>query len=163
MKPWIVPISAAACTALAGCGQPEPEGLQQGDNMQYFFSREVTEAKDEYLRIEVDDIGNSNLLEGDTLGISTDVAAVDGCPEFTVGEYAQVVLARNIKDSAVRLEALSIGIPRHTKSAGEAFSRFRLRRSPLLIPTDCQTLQRNGCAPPVRPYLHHIYPPEQRP
>ena len=29
-------------------------------------------------------------------------------PEFTVGEYARVALARNIEDSTVRLEALSV-------------------------------------------------------
>ena len=109
MKRWILLILAMACIILIGCGQSEPENLQQGDNnMQYFFSGKVTEAEDEYLRIEINDIGNSNLLEGDTVEVSTDVVAAKGCPEFTVGEYARVALARNIEDSTVRLEALSV-------------------------------------------------------
>ena len=109
MKRWIVLVLAMACTALAGCGQLELEDLQQGDNgMQYFFSGEVTEADDECLRIEVNDIGNSDRSEEDTVEVSTDVVAADGCPEFTVGEYARVLLTRNIEDSAVRLEALSV-------------------------------------------------------
>ena len=108
MKRWIVLFLVMVCTALAGCGQSESEDLQQGENMQYFFSGEVIEAEDEYLRIEVNDIGNSNLLEGDTVEVSTDVVAADGCPEFTVGEYARVLLARNIEDSTIRLDALSV-------------------------------------------------------
>ena len=108
MKRWIVLFLVMACTALAGCGQSESEDLQQGENIQYFFSGEIIEAEDEYLRIEVNDIGNSNLLEGDTVEVSTDVVAADGCPEFTVGEYARVLLARNIEDSTIRLDALSV-------------------------------------------------------
>lgn len=108
MKRWIVLFLVMVCTALAGCGQSESEDLQQGENMQYFFSGEVIEAEDEYLRIEVNDIGNSNLLEGDTVEVSTDVVAADGCPEFTVGEYARVLLARNIEDSTIRLDVLSL-------------------------------------------------------
>ena len=34
--------------------------------------------------------------------------AADGCPEFTVGEYARVLLARNIEDSTIRLDVLSV-------------------------------------------------------
>src|SRR5699024_2704353 len=109
MKRWILLILAMACIILIGCGQSEPETLQHGhNNMQYFFSGKVTEGEDEYLRIEINDIGNSNLLEGDTVEVSTDVVAAKGCPEFTVGEYARVALARNIEDSTVRLEALSV-------------------------------------------------------
>lgn len=108
MKRWIVLFLVMVCTALAGCGQSESEDLQQGENMQYFFSGEVIEAEDEYLRIEVNDIGNSNLLEGDTVKVSTDIVAADGCPEFTVGEYARVLLARNIEDSTIRLDVLSL-------------------------------------------------------
>lgn len=108
MKRWIVLILVIACTALSGCGQSEPEDLQQGENMQYFFSGEVTKVEDEYLLIEVNDIGNSNLSDGDSVEVSTDVVAADGCPEFTVGEYARVLLARNIENAAVRLDALSV-------------------------------------------------------
>lgn len=109
MKRWIVFILAVACTALAGCGPSESEDLQQGDNgMQYFFSGKVTGTEDASLQIEVNDIGNTNLTAGDTVEVSTDVVAADGCPEFTVGEYARVLLARNIEDSSVRLEALSV-------------------------------------------------------
>ena len=43
MKRWIVLFLVMVCTALAGCGQSESEGLQQGENMQYFFSGEVIE------------------------------------------------------------------------------------------------------------------------
>lgn len=43
MKRWIVLFLVMACTALAGCGQSESEDLQQGENMQYFFSGEVVE------------------------------------------------------------------------------------------------------------------------
>ena len=32
MKRWIVLVLVMACTALAGCGQSEPEDMQQGDN-----------------------------------------------------------------------------------------------------------------------------------
>ena len=71
MKRWILLILAMACIILIGCGQSEPENLQQGDNnMQYFFSGKVTEAEDEYLRIEINDIGNSNLLELSLIHIS---------------------------------------------------------------------------------------------
>ena len=108
MKRWIVLILAMACTALVGCGQAESEDVKQGDNMQYFFSGEVDEAEDEYLRIKVNDIGNSSLSVGDSVEVSTDVVSAKGCPEFTAGEYARVLLARNIEDPAVRLEALSV-------------------------------------------------------
>ena len=43
MKRWIVLFLVMVCTALAGCGQSESEGLQQGESMQYFFSGEVVE------------------------------------------------------------------------------------------------------------------------
>ena len=73
-----------------------------------FFLGEVTEAEEEYLRIKVNDIGNSSLSDGDSVEVSTEVVAAKGCPEFTVGEYARVLLARNIEDPSVRLEALSV-------------------------------------------------------
>ena len=109
MKRWIVLVLAMACITLTGCGQSESEHMQQGDHsMQYFFSGEVTEAEEEYLRIKVNDIGNSSLSDGDSVEVSTEVVAAKGCPEFTVGEYARVLLARNIEDPSVRLEALSV-------------------------------------------------------
>ena len=43
MKRWIVLFLVMVCTVLAGCGQSESGDLQQGENMQYFFSGEVVE------------------------------------------------------------------------------------------------------------------------
>ena len=60
------------------------------------------------MRIKVNDIGNSSLSDGDSVEVSSEVVAAKGCPEFTVGEYARVLLARNIEDPSVRLEALSV-------------------------------------------------------
>ena len=106
MKKWPALFLALAFAVLAGCGQAKQ--LQQGDNMQYFFSGKVTKAEDEYLRIEVTDTGNSSLSEGDTVEVSTDVVSADGLPEFTAGEYARVLLAQNVEEPAGRLDALSV-------------------------------------------------------
>ena len=100
--------AALACIALAGCGQSDAENIQQGGSMQYFFSGEVTEAEDACLRIQVNDIGNSSLSDGDSVGVSADVVSAGVCPEFTVGEFAEVLLTHKIENPAVRLEALSI-------------------------------------------------------
>lgn len=41
--------------------------------------------------------------------VSTDVVSADGCPDIAVGEYAKVLMARNVKkNSPDRLEALSV-------------------------------------------------------
>ena len=109
MKRWIVLVLVMTCTALAGCGRLESEEMRQGDNgMQYFFAGTITEVKEEYLQIEVNDIGNCSLSEGDFVEVSTDVVAAAGCPEFTVGEYARVLLAHKIEEYDARLEALSV-------------------------------------------------------
>lgn len=92
--------------SLTSCKQ-EPK---QGDSsMQYFFSGEIISSEEEYLLIEVNDTGNSNLPDGCTVEVSTKVTGSDECPDFTVGEYAKVLLAQSVKDDPpVRLEALSI-------------------------------------------------------
>lgn len=108
MKRWIVLVLAVACIALAGCSRSGSENMLQGENMQYFFSGKVTSAGEEYLRITVNDIGNSSLSDGDTIEVFTDVVSAKGCPEFTAGEYARVLLAHNIENPAVRLKALSV-------------------------------------------------------
>lgn len=84
--------------------------VEQGDyNTQYFFSGKVVTVDETYLILEVFDTGNSNLSEGAKVEVSTDVVSVKGCPEFTVGEYAKVLMARNTEDNPPgRLEALSI-------------------------------------------------------
>lgn len=96
---------AACLLALCACSQ-QP---QQGDNMQYFFSGKVTEVGTESLQIAVNDVGNSNLAEGTTVEVSTDVLAADGCPDLAVGAYAKVLMARSVKDDPPGcLEALAI-------------------------------------------------------
>lgn len=84
--------------------------VEQGDyNMQYFFSGKVAAVDEEFLILEVFDTGNSNLSEGAKVEVSTDVVSVKGCPDFAVGEYARVLMARNAADNPPgRLEALSI-------------------------------------------------------
>lgn len=104
MKRWVMIILAVVCTALTGCERSAPEV----ENTQYVFSGEVIEAEEEYLRIEVNDAGNSSLSNGTVIEVSTDVVAADGCPEFMAGEYARVLLAYDAEDPALRLEALSV-------------------------------------------------------
>lgn len=77
--------------------------------MQYFFSGEIISAEEDYLLIEVNDTGNSNLPDGCTVEVSTKITGTDECPDFSVGEYAKVLLAQSVKDDPPgRLEALSI-------------------------------------------------------
>ncbi|WP_394266916.1 hypothetical protein [Anaerotignum sp.] len=92
--------------ALTACNNQ----LHQGNNnMQYFFSGEIVKVETEYLLIEVNDIGNTDLLDGTTMEVSTAVASANGCPNFTIGEYAKVLLAENVTDdSSGQLTALSI-------------------------------------------------------
>ncbi|MGI5963233.1 MAG: hypothetical protein ACOX7N_05865 [Lawsonibacter sp.] len=108
MRKQIVLVLVLACIqTLIGCEQAEQK--QQGNhNMQYFFSGKVMEVHEEFLQIQVDDIGNSNLAEGDYVEVSTNVLYTEGCPKFTVGEYAKVLLAQNVDDSASRFDALSV-------------------------------------------------------
>ena len=81
------------------------QGPKQGDNnMQYFFSGEVIEAEDEYLLIEVNDTGNTNLSMNEKVEVSA-----DNCPDISVGAYAKVLMEKNIDNSSAdRLKALSI-------------------------------------------------------
>ena len=104
MKRWVMIVLAVVCTALTGCERSASEV----DNTQYVFSGEVIEAEEEYLRIEVNDAGNSSLSKGTVIEVSTDVVAAEGCPEFMAGEYARVLLAYDAEDPALRLEALSV-------------------------------------------------------
>ena len=109
MKKVIVFVLALVCVlGLVGCNQKEDS--QQGDiNMQYFFTAKVIEANEEYLLLEVFDIGNTNLSDGTTVEVSTEVVAAAGCPAFVVDECARVLLARNTDENpTARLEALSI-------------------------------------------------------
>lgn len=104
MKRWVMIVLAVVCTALTGCERSASEV----ENTQYVFSGEVIESEEEYLRIEVNDAGNSSLSKGTVIEVSTDVVAADGCPEFMAGEYARVLLAYDAEDPVLRLEALSI-------------------------------------------------------
>ena len=104
MKRWVMIVLAVVCTALTGCERSASEV----ENTQYVFSGEVIEAEEEYLRIEVNDAGNSSLSKGTVIEVSTDVVAAEGCPEFMAGEYARVLLAYDAEDPALRLEALSV-------------------------------------------------------
>lgn len=104
MKRWVMIILAVVCTALTGCERSASEV----ENTQYVFSGEVIESEEGYLRIEVNDAGNSSLSKGTVIEVSTDVVAADGCPEFMAGEYARVLLAYDAEDPVLRLEALSV-------------------------------------------------------
>ena len=104
MKRWVMIVLAVVCTALTGCERSASEV----ENTQYVFSGEVIESEEEYLRIEVNDAGNSSLSKGTVIEVSSDVVAADGCPEFMAGEYARVLLAYDAEDPALRLEALSV-------------------------------------------------------
>ena len=104
MKRWVMIVLAVVCTALTGCERSASEV----ENTQYVFSGEVIEAEEEYLRIKVNDAGNSSLSNGTVIEVSTDVVAAEGCPEFMAGEYARVLLAYDAEDPALRLEALSV-------------------------------------------------------
>lgn len=104
MKRWVMIVLDVVCTALTGCERSASEV----ENTQYVFSGEVIEAEEEYLRIEVNDAGNSSLSKGTVIEVSTDVVAADGCPEFMAGEYARVLLAYDAEDPVLRLEALSV-------------------------------------------------------
>ena len=104
MKRWVMIVLDVVCTALTGCER----SVSEVENTQYVFSGEVIEAEEEYLRIEVNDAGNSSLSNGTVIEVSTDVVAADGCPEFMAGEYARVLLAYDAEDPVLRLEALSI-------------------------------------------------------
>ena len=112
MKKFIALVLAMVCVlGLVGCNLKEE--LQQGDNnMQYFFTAKVIEVKEEYLLLEIFDIGNCNILEGDLVEVSTDVVSASGCPEFLVDECARVVMAWNIDENKVnvleRIKALAI-------------------------------------------------------
>lgn len=109
MKKITALVLALVCVlGLVGCGQRAE--LQQGDNnMQYFFTAKVIEVDEEYLLLEVFDIGNTNLSDGVIVEVSTDIVATKGYPEFMVDECARVLLARNTEDNpAERLNALSI-------------------------------------------------------
>lgn len=94
--------------ALVGCGQKED--LKQGDYaMQFFFTAKVKEVNDDYLLLEVFDTGNTNIPEGATVEVSTNVASANGCPEFVADEFARVLMEKNTSDNpSSRLAALSI-------------------------------------------------------
>ena len=91
---------------LTGCRQEQ----KQGDTgMQYFFSGKVTEVEENYLHIQVNDVGNTELSDGAEVEVSTEVVSDGNCPAFLVGEYARVLMARNAEGEPVdRLAALSI-------------------------------------------------------
>lgn len=108
MKKWIAfGLTLACMLSLAGCGQAE-EKQQDNDNVQYFFSGKVIEVDEEYLLIEVNNTGNSNLSDGAEVEVSPEVVSSGGCPLFASGEYARVVMAWNTDGNSDRLEALSI-------------------------------------------------------
>ena len=48
--------------------------------MQYFFAGEIISVEEDYLLIEVNDSGNSNLSDGCTVEVSTKVTGADDCP-----------------------------------------------------------------------------------
>ena len=109
MKKYVSLFLVLTCIlGLIGCEQIED--IRQGDNkMQYFFSAKVLEVHEEYLLLEVFDIGNSNLSDGAKIEVSTEVVAATGCSAFVAGEYARVLMAWNTGDnSSGRLEALAI-------------------------------------------------------
>ena len=100
MKKFIPLILALVCVlSLVGCNQ----------KTQYYFSAKVIEVDEAFLLLDVFDAGNSNLSKGTKIEVSTNTVSADGCPEFVVGEYARVLMARNTSDNpSGRFEALSI-------------------------------------------------------
>ena len=113
MKKLITLVSAMICVlGLVSCNlkeKPQQELQQEDINVQYFFTAKVIEVNEEYLRLEVFDIGNTNLSSGATVEVSTDVVAAIGCPAFVIDECARVLLAWNTDcSSSERLEALAI-------------------------------------------------------
>ena len=95
--------------ALSSCTIPQPEEQEEVPNTQYIFSGKVIEVQEEYLTLEVYNTGNTNLSEGITVEVSTDVVTAVGCPEFEVGENARVVMAWNTEEApAGQLNALAI-------------------------------------------------------
>ena len=113
--------------ALVSCNQE----LQQGDApMQYFFSGEIILAEEDYLLIEVNDTGNSNLPDGCTVEVSTEIMGSNECPNFSVGEYAKVLMAQSVKDDPPgRLEALSIYKIDETGGTLATTTQHELRKS----------------------------------
>lgn len=105
-KSVAVIVALVMVAALVSCKQ----NLQQGDTpMQYFFSGEIISAEEDYLLIEVNDTGNSNLPDGCTVEVATKTTGSGKCPDFSVGEYAKVLMAQSVKDDPPgRLEAVSI-------------------------------------------------------
>lgn len=83
---------------------------QQGDSpMQYFFSGQIVTTEEEYLLIEVNDAGNSNLPDSCTVEVSKKVTRSDERSDFSVGDFVKVLMAQSVKeDPPGRLEALSI-------------------------------------------------------
>lgn len=91
------------------CGTQQPQEQKEDINVQYFFSGKVLDVSEEHLKLEVFYTGNTNFSEESVVEVSTDVVAAAGCPEFTMGERARVVMARNTEDAPVeRLQALAI-------------------------------------------------------
>ena len=94
--------------SLVSCGKKED--LKQGDYaMTYFFEAKVAEAHDDYLLLEVFSPGNTNLSEGATIEVSTDITWEYDCPKFAADEFAKVIMERNVDDnSSERIDALFI-------------------------------------------------------
>lgn len=109
MKRLISVVLILVCVlSMVGCNQKE-KPQQKNNKVQYFFTAKVIESHEEYLLLEVYDTGNSNLSGGDEIEVSTDVVATKGCPDFSTGEFARVVMASNPdKNTNERLDALSI-------------------------------------------------------
>ena len=109
MKKLISVVLILVCVlSIVGCNQKE-KPQQENNKMQYYFTAKVVESHEEYLLLEVYDIGNSNLSDGDEIEVSTNVVAAKGCPNFSTGEFARVVMASNPdKNAHERLNALSI-------------------------------------------------------
>lgn len=102
-------VSFAFLLALSGCSMPQSPEQEEVPNVQYFFSGQVLEVQEEYLTLEVYYIGNTNLSEGATVEVSTDVVAAAGCPKFEMGENARVVMAWNTEEAPTgQLNALAI-------------------------------------------------------
>lgn len=51
------------------------------------FAGEIISVEEDYLLIEVNDSGNSNLSDGCTVEVSTKVTGADDCPDFSKGHY----------------------------------------------------------------------------
>lgn len=94
-KPVVVILTLLMAAALLSCKQEVRQGAAP---MQYFFSGEIISADQDCLLIQVTDTGNSNLSDGCIVEVSARTTGQNVSPDFSLGEYAKVLLEQNVED-----------------------------------------------------------------